>query len=601
MDRLPTRISTASEDFKQRTLANTALIEELRAKLEVVNQGGGGKYVERHHSRGKALARERIEAIIDPGTSFLELSALAAEGMYDGRAHSAGIVTGIGMVDGRECLFVANDATVKGGSYYPITVKKHIRAQEVAEQNNLPCIYLVDSGGAFLPLQDEVFPDKEHFGRIFRNQAVLSGKDIPQIAAVLGSCTAGGAYVPAMSDESIIVKGNGTIFLAGPPLVKAATGEEVTAQELGGAEVHTTESGVADHYAEDEPEALRLVRNIVENLPPKKSGPLVRQTTEEPAYPADDLLGIIPEDNRTPFDVREVIARIVDGSRFHEFKSRYGTTIVCGFANIHGFKVGIIANNGILFSESSLKAAHFVELCGQRGIPLIFLQNITGFMVGSAYEAGGIAKDGAKLVAAVSTAAVPKITVIIGGSYGAGNYGMCGRAYSPNFVWMWPNAKIAVMGGEQAAGVLVRVRRDALAKKGEILSDKEAAAIAAGSDGLYFLPYLTGERTPHADPLAKGCFVGLTLSHSRGHMARSVMEGVTYAMRDSLAIIEDLGVPVRECRVSGGGSKSKLWRQLQADVFGKKAVTINAEEGPAYGVALLAAVGDGARPRPPRG
>jgi len=466
MDRLPTRISTASEDFKQRTLANTALIEELRAKLEVVNQGGGGKYVERHHSRGKALARERIEAIIDPGTSFLELSALAAEGMYDGRAHSAGIVTGIGMVDGRECLFVANDATVKGGSYYPITVKKHIRAQEVAEQNNLPCIYLVDSGGAFLPLQDEVFPDKEHFGRIFRNQAVLSGKDIPQIAAVLGSCTAGGAYVPAMSDESIIVKGNGTIFLAGPPLVKAATGEEVTAQELGGAEVHTTESGVADHYAEDEPEALRLVRNIVENLPPKKSGPLVRQTTEEPAYPADDLLGIIPEDNRTPFDVREVIARIVDGSRFHEFKSRYGTTIVCGFANIHGFKVGIIANNGILFSESSLKAAHFVELCGQRGIPLIFLQNITGFMVGKAYEAGGIAKDGAKLVTAVSCVNVPKFTVIIGGSHGAGNYGMCGRAYDPRFLFMWPNARISVMGGPQAADVLTTVKQDQRMREG---------------------------------------------------------------------------------------------------------------------------------------
>ncbi len=474
MDRLATRISTSSDDFKQRTLANTALIEELRAKLEIVSQGGGGKYVERHHSRGKALARDRIEAIIDPGTSFLELSALAAEGMYDGRAHSAGIVTGIGMVDGRECLFVANDATVKGGSYYPITVKKHIRAQEVAEQNSLPCIYLVDSGGAFLPLQDEVFPDKEHFGRIFRNQAVLSGKDIPQIAAVLGSCTAGGAYVPAMSDESIIVKGNGTIFLAGPPLVKAATGEEVTAQELGGAEVHTTESGVVDHYAEDEPEALRLVRNIVENLPPKKPGPLVRQTTEEPVYPAEDLLGIIPEDNRTPFDVREVIARIVDGSRFHEFKSRYGTTIVCGFANIHGFKVGIIANNGILFSESSLKATHFVELCGQRGIPLVFLQNITGFMVGKAYEAGGIAKDGAKLVTAVSCVNVPKFTVIIGGSHGAGNYGMCGRAYDPRFLFMWPNSRISVMGGPQAADVLTTVKQDQRAREGlEPMADDE--------------------------------------------------------------------------------------------------------------------------------
>ena len=467
MDRLPTRVNKADPDYSVRREHNLALIETLRQRLDVVHQGGGEKYVERHRSRNKMLARERIERIIDPGTAFLELSPLAAYELYDGRAHSAGIVTGIGCVHGREVLFVANDATVKGGSYYPMTVKKHIRAQTVAHENHLPCIYLVDSGGAFLPMQDEVFPDIGHFGRIFRNQARMSGDDIPQVAAVLGSCTAGGAYVPAMSDESIIVKGNGTIFLAGPPLVKAATGEEVTAEELGGAEVHTVESGVADHYAEDETEALRMVRNVLENIGPRELAPAEVQEPEPPAHDVDDLLGLIPSDNRTPVDVREIIARIVDGSRFHEFKSRYGTTLVCGFAHIHGHKVGIVANNGILFSESSLKGAHFVELCGQRGIPLVFLQNITGFMVGKAYEAGGIAKDGAKLVTAVSCVNVPKFTVIVGGSHGAGNYGMCGRAYDPRFLFMWPNSRISVMGGPQAADVLSTVKQDQREREGK--------------------------------------------------------------------------------------------------------------------------------------
>ena len=467
MDRLATRVNRSDSDFQKRRLHNQELIEKLRKRLDLVSLGGGEKYVERHRSRGKLLARERIERIIDPGTAFLELSPLAAYELYDGRANSAGIVTGVGLVHGRECLFVANDATVKGGSYYPMTVKKHIRAQTVAHENNLPCIYLVDSGGAFLPMQDEVFPDIGHFGRIFRNQARMSGDGIPQVAAVLGSCTAGGAYVPAMSDESIIVKGNGTIFLAGPPLVKAATGEEVTAEELGGAEVHTTQSGVADHFAENEPEALRMVRNIVENLGSRELAPLERTEPEEPFHDIEDLLGLVPADNRTPVDIKEIISRIVDGSRFHEFKSRYGQTLVCGFAHIHGYKVGIVANNGILFSESSLKGAHFVELCGQRGIPLIFLQNITGFMVGKAYEAGGIAKDGAKLVTAVSCVNVPKFTIIIGGSHGAGNYGMCGRAYDPRFLFMWPNSRISVMGGPQAADVLTTVKQDQRIREGK--------------------------------------------------------------------------------------------------------------------------------------
>ena len=460
MDRLPTRIDRNSEDFIRRSEFNLNLVKVLKEKINEVKQGGGEKYVVRHRGRGKLLARERITEICDPGTPFLEFSSLAANGLYDSRAHSAGIITGIGVVHGKECLFVANDATVKGGSYYPLTVKKHIRAQEIADENNLTCIYLVDSGGAFLPMQDEVFPDKGHFGRIFRNQAILSSKGISQVAAVLGSCTAGGAYIPAMSDESIIVKGNGTIFLAGPPLVKSATGEEVTAENLGGADLHTRESGVADHFAEDELEALRMVRNVVENLNIKPKHRLDVEPSEEPHHDINDLMGIIPDDNRTPYDVREVISRIVDGSRFHEFKQRYGNTLVCGFAKIHGYPVGIVANNGILFSESSLKGAHFVELCGQRGIPLVFLQNITGFMVGRDAESGGIAKDGAKLVTAVSCVPVPKFTVIIGGSHGAGNYGMCGRAYDPRFVFMWPNSRISVMGGPQAADVLATVKQD---------------------------------------------------------------------------------------------------------------------------------------------
>ena len=466
MDRLPTRVDRSGQDWQRRKEQNLALATDLKERLEAVKQGGGGKYVERHRSRGKMLPRERIAEICDPGSPFLELSSLAANELYDGKAQSAGIITGIGLVHGRECLFVANDATVKGGSYYPMTVKKHIRAQDVADANNLPCIYLVDSGGAFLPMQDEVFPDIGHFGRIFRNQAMMSGKGIPQVAAVLGSCTAGGAYVPAMSDESIIVKGNGTIFLAGPPLVKAATGEEVSAEDLGGADVHTRESGVADHFAENEEEALRMVRNVVENLNIEPKQRLDVKPVESPAHDIEDLMGIIPTDNRTPFDVREVIARIVDGSRFHEFKPRYGNTLVCGFARIHGYPVGIVANNGILFSESSLKGAHFVELCGQRGVPLIFLQNITGFMVGRDAESGGIAKDGAKLVTAVSCVPVPKFTVIIGGSHGAGNYGMCGRAYDPRFLFMWPNARISVMGGPQAADVLTTVKQDQRAREG---------------------------------------------------------------------------------------------------------------------------------------
>ena len=465
MDRLPTRIDRNSEDFNRRRDFNIQLVDELKQKINVVKEGGGQKYVDRHRSRGKLLARERINEICDPGTPFLELSSLAANGLYDSRAHSAGIITGIGVVHGKECLFVANDATVKGGSYYPMTVKKHIRAQEIADENNLTCIYLVDSGGAFLPMQDEVFPDKGHFGRIFRNQAILSSKGVSQVAAVLGSCTAGGAYIPAMSDESIIVKGNGTIFLAGPPLVKSATGEEVTAEDLGGADLHTRESGVADHYAEDEPEALRMVRNVIENLNVKPKQRLDVEVVEEPKYDVEELMGIIPDDNRTPYDVREVISRIVDGSRFHEFKQRYGNTLVCGFARIHGYPVGIVANNGILFSESSLKGAHFVELCGQRGIPLVFLQNITGFMVGRDAESGGIAKDGAKLVTAVSCVPVPKFTVIIGGSHGAGNYGMCGRAYDPRFVFMWPNSRISVMGGPQAADVLATVKQDQISRE----------------------------------------------------------------------------------------------------------------------------------------
>jgi 3-methylcrotonyl-CoA carboxylase beta subunit len=481
MDTLDTTINTSSAAFKENDGHNRKLLAELRERLALVKQGGGEKSVQRHVSRGKFIARERIAHILDEGSPFLEISALAAWDMYDGGVPSAGVVAGIGRVHGVECMLVANDATVKGGTYFPMTVKKHLRAQEIAMENRLPCIYLVDSGGAFLPMQDEVFPDKEHFGRIFYNQAQMSAAGIPQIAVVLGSCTAGGAYVPAMCDESVIVKGNGTIFLAGPPLVKAATGEEVSAEDLGGADVHTSVSGVADHFAEDEQDALLITRNIVESLNYQSPAKPLLGESEAPLYPAEEIYGVLPQDTtRTPFDIREVIARIVDASAFQEFKKNYGTTIVCGFARIHGQMVGIVANNGVLFSESAVKATHFIELCGQRKIPLVFLQNITGFMVGRKYESEGIAKHGAKMVMAVSNVKVPKFTVIIGGSYGAGNYGMCGRAYSPRFLFMWPNARISVMGGEQAAGVLTTVRQDALRKAGKPeMSAEEVAKFKA--------------------------------------------------------------------------------------------------------------------------
>jgi len=433
------------------------LIAELEGELERVRAGGGEKAVERHRGRGKLTARERVAGLCDPGTEFLELSPLAAHGMYEGAAPGAGIVAGIGTVSGRRCVIAANDATVKGGTYYPITVKKHLRAQEVALQNRLPCIYLVDSGGAFLPLQDEVFPDREHFGRIFFNQATMSAQGIPQISAVMGSCTAGGAYVPAMSDETVIVRHQGTIFLGGPPLVKAATGEEVTAEELGGGDVHARKSGVADHLAKDDAGALEILREIVATLPPSPELPWERIEPRPPAGEAEEILDVVPIGSRAPWDIREVMRRVVDGGELREFKEKYGKTLVCAFARLDGHPVGLVANNGILFSESALKGAHFVELCDQRRIPLVFLQNVNGFMVGSKYEQGGIAKDGAKMVAAVSTARVPKITVIVGGSFGAGNYGMCGRAYSPRFLFMWPNARISVMGGEMAAAVMKEV------------------------------------------------------------------------------------------------------------------------------------------------
>jgi 3-methylcrotonyl-CoA carboxylase beta subunit len=473
MSKLGTLVDTKSETFEKNTEAFSGLVDELRGCFAEARRGGGQKAQRRHKERGKLPVRERIERLLDPGTAFLELSPLAAHGMYDGRVPAAGIVTGVGRVSGREVMVVANDATVKGGTYYPMTVKKHLRAQEIAEQNYLPCIYLVDSGGAFLPLQDEVFPDREHFGRIFYNQAQMSAKGIPQVAAVMGSCTAGGAYVPAMSDEVIIVKGTGTIFLGGPPLVKAATGEEVTPDELGGAEVHTRHSGVADHFAENDEHALAIVRSIIENLNREKSVPWTVEEPEEPLYDPGELYGIVPSDYRQGYDVREVIARTVDGSRLHEFKPLYGETLVCGFARIMGHPVGILANNGILFSESALKGAHFIELCSSRGIPLVFLQNITGFMVGREYEAGGIAKDGAKMVMAVANAGVPKFTVIVGGSFGAGNYGMCGRAYSPRLLWMWPNARISVMGGQQAANVLLTVQEESLRREDKEMTDEE--------------------------------------------------------------------------------------------------------------------------------
>ncbi|MCP3765254.1 MULTISPECIES: carboxyl transferase domain-containing protein [Streptomyces] len=457
----------ASESFRANEEAHRALVEELRAKLAAAALGGGERARARHTARGKLLPRERVDTLLDPGSPFLELAPLAADGMYEGQAPAAGVIAGIGRVAGRECVVVANDATVKGGTYYPMTVKKHLRAQEVALDNRLPCVYLVDSGGAFLPMQDEVFPDRDHFGRIFYNQARMSGAGIPQIAAVLGSCTAGGAYVPAMSDEAVIVRGQGTIFLGGPPLVKAATGEVVTAEELGGGEVHSRVSGVTDHLAENDAHALGIVRNIVATLPARGPLPWGVEQAVEPKVDPLSLYGAVPVDPRTPYDVREIIARVVDGSRFAEFKAEFGQTLVTGFARIHGHPVGIVANNGILFSESAQKGAHFIELCDQRGIPLVFLQNISGFMVGKDYEAGGIAKHGAKMVTAVACTRVPKLTVVVGGSYGAGNYSMCGRAYSPRFLWMWPGAKISVMGGEQAASVLATVKRDQLEARGE--------------------------------------------------------------------------------------------------------------------------------------
>ncbi len=467
MNQFHSTVDTRASVYQQNHAAMLTIVDDLKNKVVESGAGGGEQARAKHLGRGKLLPRVRIDALIDPGSPFLEFSQLAAYGMYGNEVPCAGMVTGIGRVNGVECVIVANDATVKGGTYYPETVKKHLRAQEIGRENRLPCIYLVDSGGAFLPKQDEVFPDREHFGRIFYNQATMSAMGIPQLAVVMGSCTAGGAYVPAMSDESVIVRNQGTIFLGGPPLVKAATGEVVSAEDLGGADVHSRRSGVTDHYARNDAHALEIARRMVANLNHHKNLGVEMRPSEEPLYAAEELYGLVPTDLRKPYDVREVIARIVDGSRFDEFKALYGTSLITGFAHLYGYPVGIIANNGILFSESALKGAHFIELCCQRGIPLIFLQNITGFMVGSKYEAGGIAKDGAKLVTAVACAKVPKLTVIIGGSFGAGNYGMCGRAYSPRFLWTWPNARISVMGGEQAAAVLAQVRRDNMDAQGK--------------------------------------------------------------------------------------------------------------------------------------
>src|SRR3984893_6053105 len=468
MDPVVSHLDTSSPEYQANARSMEQLVANLRREIETARRGGSGR--DRHANQKQIVVRDRIDALLDPGSPFLEIAPLAGHGMYGGEAPGAGLVAGIGRISGREAMVIGNDATVKGGTYFPMTVKKHLRAQEIAAENRLPCVYLVASRPTFLPLQAEVFPDRDHFGRIFYNQARMSAKRIPQVAVVLGSCTAGGAYVPAMSDEAIIVKGTGTIFLAGPPLVKAATGEEVTAEELGGADVHTRVSGVADHFAEDDAHALEIARSLMANLGGTKTLPSGRAEPEEPACDPKEIYGAVPADVREPYDVREVIARLVDGSRLQEFKARYGTTLVCGFARLSGFLVGIVANNEILFSESALKATHFIELCARRRVPLIFLQNITGFMVGRQYERGGIAKDGAKMVHAVANAAVPKFTVVIGGSFGAGNYGMCGRAYGPRFLWMWPNARISVMGGEQAASVLATVKRDQLARDGKALS-----------------------------------------------------------------------------------------------------------------------------------
>jgi len=532
---LQTRLDTRSADFQANAAAMRQIVADLRATVDRIALGGPEAARQKHLARGKLLPRERVNALIDPGSAFLELSQLAAYGMYGAQPFevpAASLITGIGRVNGVECMIVANDATVKGGTYYPLTAKKHLRAQEIAGENRLPCIYLVDSGGAFLPLQDEVFPDRDHFGRIFYNQANLSAAGIPQIAAVMGSCTAGGAYLPAMSDESIIVKEQGTIFLGGPPLVKAATGEVVSAEDLGGADVHTRISGVADHYAENDAHALAIARRIVGNFNWRKCPPLRLSEPCAPLHAPEELYGVIPTDARKPFDVREIIARLVDGSDFDEFKARYGTTIICGFARLCGYPLGIVANNGILFSESSLKAAHFIELCAQRGIPLLFLQNITGFMVGRKYENGGIARDGAKMVTAVACARVPKFTVVIGGSFGAGNYGMCGRAYSPRFLWMWPNARISVMGGEQAAKVLATVRRDGLEAAGKAWSADQEEAFKAPIRAQYELqghPYYASARLWDdgvIDPADTRRVVGLGLSAALNADAEATKFGI---------------------------------------------------------------------------
>jgi len=529
---MQSRIDPRTDEFRGNAEAMAALVADLRAKVEAIKQGGGEDARRRHLERGKLLPRERIRVLLDVGSPFLELSQLAAWDLYDNQVPCAGIIAGIGRVSGQECMLVANDATVKGGTYFPMTVKKHLRAQEIAWQNNLPCIYLVDSGGANLPSQDEVFPDRDHFGRIFYNQANMSAAGIPQVAVVMGSCTAGGAYVPAMSDESIIVKGQGTIFLGGPPLVRAATGEVVSAEDLGGADVHARVSGVADHYALNDAHALGLARRAIANLNRRKQINLALGEPAQPLHDPQELHGVIPLDPRRPFDIREVIARIVDGSEFDEFKSLYGATLVTGFAHIFGYPVGILANNGILFSESALKGAHFVELCSQRGIPLVFLQNITGFMVGRKYEAGGIAKDGAKMVMAVACAKVPKLTVVVGGSFGAGNYAMCGRAYGPRFLWMWPNARISVMGGEQAASVLAQVKREALEKAGKSWSNREEASFTAPIRRQYEVqghPYYASARLWDdgvIDPAETRMVLGLGLSAALNQPVESTTFGV---------------------------------------------------------------------------
>ncbi len=529
---IKTQIDTGSKEFAINDAHMRSLVADLQKQLQLIEMGGGKKARDKHKGRGKMLPRDRIKQLIDPGTPFLEFSPMAAYGMYDNKAPCAGIITGIGRVNGQEVVIVANDATVKGGTYFPMTVKKHLRAQEVALENHLPCIYLVDSGGAFLPMQDEVFPDREHFGRIFYNQAQLSAANIPQIAAVMGSCTAGGAYVPAMSDESIIVKEQGTIFLGGPPLVKAATGEVVDAESLGGADVHCSKSGVTDHFAQDDSHALQLARDAVSFLNRKKNNPLDMQKSVSPAYPVEEIYGIISKDTRYPYKVREIIARLVDGSEFHEFKARYGKTLVCGFARLHGYPVGVIANNGILFSASALKGTHFIQLCNKRNIPLIFLQNINGFMVGKAYENSGIAKDGAKMVTAVATSHVPRFTVIIGGSFGAGNYAMCGRAYQPRMMWMWPNARISVMGGEQAASVLATIRKDAIESSGGQWSAEDEEAFKKPIRDAYEVeghPYYATARLWDdgvIDPIDTRHVLGLALSAAMNAPQNKSKQGI---------------------------------------------------------------------------